>query len=584
MQPTIAANTLFYGDNLPILREHIPDESVDLVYLDPPFNSNRNYSVLFRDESGKHSEAQIEAFEDTWHWSEQAEETLWNLQDEGTYEVSKAVSALVELIGKNQVMAYLVMMAARLVELHRVLKNTGTLYLHCDPTASHYLKVLLDTIFGPTSFMNEVSWKRSSAHSDTKQGMRRYGRIRDVLLVYTKSPVQSGMRTWNAQYTPYTEEYLEAEYKHVSPDGRRYAEGNPTAAKSGGDTEYEWHVKRKIPEPGDPPNRWEADLSEEYRTPRPGYEYESIPPYNGCYWAYSKANMIAFAKSGHLIHRKTGMPRIVQYADEMPGIPLQDSWDDIPPASGNEDLGYPTQKPLKLLERIVTASSNPGDVVLDPFCGCGTAIAAAQKLERRWIGIDITHLSVALMKYRLEDMFPGVQIQVRGEPEELAGARQLALDDRYQFQWWALSLIRAKPLGANKAGGKTGKKGADRGIDGIINFFDGSNIPKRVIVQVKSGKVSSRDIRDLVGTLDREKAAIGVFLTLEDPSGPMKKEAVSAGYYRSQGWGRDYPRMQILTIEQLLRGAQVEMPPQHRTFREAQKATTPEPDHPRLDL
>jgi site-specific DNA-methyltransferase (adenine-specific) len=274
------------------------------------------------------------------------------------------------------------------------------------------------------------------------------------------------------------------------------------------------------------------------------------------------------------------------YLDESPGVRLQNLWEDIPAIASKsaERLGYPTQKPLALLERVISTSSHPGDVVLDPFCGCGTAIAAAQKLERRWIGIDITHLSIALMKHRLEAMFPGIEFNVIGEPEDVGSARQLAQDDRYQFQWWALSLIRAKPLGANKAGGKTGKKGADQGIDGVINFFDDGNTPKRVLVQVKSGKVSSRDIRDLVGTLDREKAEIGVFLTLEEPSGPMKKEALSAGYYRSQGWGRDYPRMQLLTAEQLLHGAQVEMPPQHGTFREAQRARAQEPDHLRLDL
>jgi site-specific DNA-methyltransferase (adenine-specific) len=275
-----------------------------------------------------------------------------------------------------------------------------------------------------------------------------------------------------------------------------------------------------------------------------------------------------------------------RYLDELEGQAVHELWTDIAPINpqARERLGYPTQKPETLLERIIQASSNPGDLVLDPFCGCGTAIAAAQKLERRWIGIDITHLSVALMKYRLEDMFSGIEIKVKGEPEDLGGARQLAADDRYQFQWWALSLIRAKPLGGNKAGGKTGKKGVDQGIDGVINFFDGDNTPKRVLVQVKSGKVSSRDIRDLVGTLDREQAQIGVFLTLEEPSGPMKKEAVSAGYYRSQGWGRDFPRMQILTVEQLLHGARVEMPPQHGTFREAQRARMQESEHLQLDL
>src|SRR5215203_5237930 len=549
VQQSITTNTLFYGDNLPILREHVPDESIDLIYLDPPFNSNRTYNVLFKDESGREAEAQIEAFEDTWHWSEAAEETLYKLQSEESDEVSKTVAALRDLVGTNQVMAYLVMMAARLVELHRVLKPTGSLYLHCDPTSSHYLKLVMDAIFGPTKFRTEIIWKRSTAHSDTKQGRRQHGRVHDVILFYTKGDEW----TWNPVYTPYDEEYVESNYKHVEPaTGRRYQLDNisgPGGAAKG----------------------------------NPSYEVMGVTRY----WRYSEQKMDEMIRQGRIIQNNTGaVPRYKRYLDEMPGVPLQYLWTDIGPLSSqaSERLGYPTQKPMALLERIINTSSNAGDVVLDPFCGCGTAIAAAQNLERKWIGIDITHLSVALMKYRLEDMYPGVEIRVVGEPEDMGGARQLAQDDRYQFQWWALSRIRAKPLGANKAGGKTGKKGADQGIDGVINFFDGGSTPKRVLVQVKSGKVSSRDIRDLVGTLDREKAQIGVFLTLEEPSGPMEKEAVSAGYYRSQGWGRDYPRMQILTVEQLLHGAQVQMPPQHGTFKEAQRARAQEPDHLRLDL
>ncbi len=548
MQPSIAANTLFYGDNLPILREHIPDESVDLVYLDPPFNSNRNYNVLFRDEAGKHAEAQIEAFEDTWHWSEHAEEIYRDLVTEGADEVAKAISALRDLVGTNQVMAYLVMMAARLVELHRVLKPTGSLYLHCDPTSSHYLKLVLDAIFGPTRFRSEIVWKRSSAHSDTKQGRRIHGHIHDVIFFYTKSDEW----TWNPVYTPYSREYSEHTYRHVEPGtGRRYRLDNLTASKPGGDTSYEW---------------------------------KGVRPYQGRYWAYSRAKMEEFDRQGRLVYsKKSGMPNYKRYLDEMPGVSLQDLWTDIPPVGKQERLGYPTQKPEALLERIVSTSSDPGDIVLDPFCGCGTAITAAQKLERRWIGIDITHLSVALQKYRLEAMFPGIEFEVIGEPGDVGSAHQLAQDDRYQFQWWALSLIRAKPLGA-KGGGKTGKKGSDKGIDGSINFFDGGSAPKRVLVQVKSGKVKSGDIRDLVGTVDREKAAIGVFVTLEETTSHMRQEAVSAGFYHSPGWGQDYPRIQILTIEELLHGAKVKMPPQHGTFREAQRAKAPETDHLRLDL
>src|SRR5215216_6066971 len=211
MHQPIATNTLFYGDNLPILREHIPDESIDLVYLDPPFNSNRNYSVLFRDESGKHSEAQIEAFEDTWHWSEHAEATFRGLVTDSPAEVGKAISALRDLIGTNQVMAYLVMMATRLVELHRVLKPTGSLYLHCDPTASHYLKIVMDAIFGPTNFRNEVIWQRTTAHSDAKQGARHFGRVHDVLLFYVKSE----HATFNVQWMPYDQEYIESHYRFI---------------------------------------------------------------------------------------------------------------------------------------------------------------------------------------------------------------------------------------------------------------------------------------------------------------------------------------------------------------------------------
>jgi site-specific DNA-methyltransferase (adenine-specific) len=246
-----------------------------------------------------------------------------------------------------------------------------------------------------------------------------------------------------------------------------------------------------------------------------------------------------------------------------------------------ERLGYPTQKPLALLERIIQASSNPGDLVLDPFCGCGTTIAAAQKLGRKWIGIDVTHLAIALQKYRLAEMFPGISFQVLGEPEDIGSARQLAQDDRYQFQWWALSLVRAKPLGG-EAGSKQGKKGSDRGIDGVINFVDEGSKPKRVLVQVKSGHVKSGDVRDLRGTVDREEAAMGVFITLEPPTPEMKKEAVSTGFYHSPGWGRNYPKFQILTVAELLAGAKIDMPPAWGTFKQAQRAERSGPEQPEL--
>src|SRR5579885_779447 len=529
----VTENTLFYGDNLFILCEYLPGESVDLIYLDPPFNSSRNYNVLFKDEHGSESQAQIAAFEDTWHWNLEAERSYTELLTEAPEHVARMIESLRVFIGDNQMMAYLVMMVARLVELHRVLKPTGSLYLHCDPTASHYLKIMLDTIFGAQNFRNEIIWKRTNVHSDAKH----WSPVNDTILFYTKGT----KFTWNPPYAPHSEQHVESKYTATDSDGRRFTLSDMTS-----------------------PN------------PRPNmmYEWKGYPsPPNG--WRYSQETMAKLDAEGRIWYpdSKTKRPRLKRYLDEMPGTLLSSNWTDIPPinSQATERLGYPTQKPLALLERIIQASSHPGDVVLDPFCGCGTAIAAAQKLGRKWIGIDITHLSIALMKYRLEDMFPGITFTVHGEPQDIDGARQLAQESRYQFQWWSLSLVRAQPFGG-EAGSKTAKKGSDKGIDGIIPFMDdASGTRKRVIVQVKSGHVNSGLIRDLVGTMKREDAPIGVFITLENPSADMKTEAIKQGFYHSPLWNKDYPALQILTISDLLKGAQIKMPPEHGTFRQAQR-------------
>ena len=550
-------NTLYYGDNLPILREYISSESIDLVYLDPPFNSNRSFNVLYRHESGRDSEAQVQAFDDTWHWNQHTEATYEELVTHGRPEISSMLAATRQFIGENQMMAYLVMMAARLVELHRVLKPTGSLYLHCDPTASHYLKIVLDTIFGPKNMRAEIIWKRSAAHNDAKQGAKQPGRIHDVILFYSKD---DDNWIWNQVYLEYAQEYVDTNYRYIDEQtGRRFKSTDLTAAKPGGDTLYEWKGRRPPP---------------------------------GRYWAFSKENMQKFEEAGLIHYTSTGTPRLKQYLDEMPGVSLQDIWTDIPPINAHaaERLGYPTQKPVALLERIIQASSNPGDVVLDPFCGCGTTIAAAQKLGRIWIGIDVTTLAINLQKNRLKTAF-GIEsphdYEVVGEPVDLAGARQLAQEDRYQFQWWAASLIQARALGSGPDD-KKGKKGADRGIDGEIVFFDdNTGKPKKVIVQVKSGKVSSATIRDLRGVIEREKAAIGVLITLEEPSHPMITEAAATGFY-STSWG-NFPRLQILTIDGLLhREQRLEMPsPNQRqmlTFKEAPKEKPDKPNQPKLEL
>jgi DNA modification methylase len=424
---SMSDNQLFFGDNLPILRNRIATEFVDLIYLDPPFNSSVDYNTFFAPRHGTRAAAQIKAFHDTWRWDETAERSFREVvASQGR--AAHLLITLRALLGPSDMMAYLAMMTPRLIELHRVLKPTGTLYLHCDPTASHYLKIVLDAVFGPRRYLNELSWKRSSAHSDAKQGMRRLGRIRDVILIYTKSAEY----TWNTQYIPYSAEYLASEYRHRQ-GSRFYKETDLTAAKPGGDTAYDWHVKRQVGRA-----TWLPDLNGEHERPRAGWEYQAVRPYRNRYWAYSRENMIKFVRSGRIKHRATGMPRLMQFADEMPGIPLQDLWTDISPESGKEYLGYLTQKPRLLMERIVACSSNPGDVVLDPFCGCGTTIAAAQSLGRTWIGIDLTALAISLIRKRLRDQGATFTVNVDGEPENIHEAAALAEHDRHQFQWWAV--------------------------------------------------------------------------------------------------------------------------------------------------
>lgn len=549
-------NTLYYGDNLGILREQIPAESIDLIYLDPPFNSNRSYNVLFKSRSGKESAAQIEAFDDTWTWSDQESgELLKEMTHHGSVPrvVAETLLSLQRFLGPSDMFAYLVMMTSRLVELHRALKPTGSLYLHCDPTASHYLKIVLDTIFGPKRFLNEISWRRSSAHSDTAQGMKRCGRIRDVILLYSKSATY----TWNPVYTPYDESYLKGSYRHVAPDGRRYRESDLTAAKSGGDTEYDWWVKR----PKGADVRWVADLDDEHLDPRADWEYLAVRPYKGRYWAYKKSTLLEWARVGKLIHRSTGVPQFMRFADEMPGVILQDDWDDINPASGTESLGYPTQKPLALLERIISASSNPGDVVLDAFCGCGTAVDAAQKLERRWIGIDVTILAIDLIKTRLIDTYGesvAREFRILGTPTELESAIDLFHRSPFEFERWAVTLVDGEP---------NQKQVGDKGIDGVIRFpADRAQRVGEALVSVKGGRqINPSMVRDLAGTVRSRDAEMGLLLTLSDPTAGMLEAARTSGVYVWPINQQTYPKTQIVTIEDLLRHQRPNMP--NATFR-----------------
>ena len=521
-------NVLYYGDNLDILRrrEYFPDESIDLIYLDPPFNSNRSYNVLFRESTGAASEAQIEAFEDTWHWGPPAARAYEEVMTGQHQNVARLLRAMVEGLGHNDVTAYLTMMAVRLVELHRVLKPTGSMYLHCDPTASHYLKMLMDAVFGPSHFRNEIVWQRTSAHGDSKK----FGRVNDTILYCCKSD----RYTWNPQYAEHDPGYVEAFYRYNDPERG--------------------------------PFRLDHIIRSSTMGPRPNlaYEYKGYTPKWG--WRVTRDKLEAFDRDGRLHLSKTGRPYLKRFLNEMKGTALKALWTDIPPVGpqARERLGYPTQKPLALLERVINASSNPGDIVLDPFCGCGTATHAAHKLGRQWIGIDITHLAIGLVRRRMQDAFPGLEIEVIGEPVDLAWARDLAQRDKYQFQWWALDKLGAQPVSGRK-------KGSDRGIDGVIPFFAGPKEDyKRALVSVKGGEhVNVGMVRDLVGVLEREKEPIGVLLTLELPTQPMVTEAASAGFYHNDFWQKDYPRVQILTVEEMLAGKRPDMPSTRSPFAQA---------------
>lgn len=539
-----AQNLLYYGDNLDVLRRHVRDESIDLIYLDPPFNSDANYNVLFAAKDGTQASAQIHAFEDTWHWDQAAAESYEKAVERGG-PVADVLHAFRTFLGTNDMLAYLAMMAPRLVELRRVLKNSGSLFLHCDSTASHYLKLLLDGVFGPERFISEIIWKRTHSHGDPS---RKFGAITDAIFLYSRSDEY----TFVPQYRPFDAEYIAKTFTGVDPDGRRWQS-----------------VTLRSPHP-------RPNLMYPYAASN-GVTYQ--PHANG--WSCDIERMKTYDREGrlHFPSKATGALRLKMFLNESPGVKVQNLWTDIPPISANaqERLGYPTQKPAALLERIIATSSNPGEVVLDPFCGCGTTIEAAQKLGRKWIGIDITHLAIGLIKTRLRDAFgDGAKYDVVGEPTTIEDAARLAMDEPYQFQAWALGLVGARQAGAIK-------KGADKGIDGRLYFHDGSPDTRQIILSVKAGKMHATYVRDLRGVLEREMADIGVLISFDRPTKAMRAEAASAGFYDSP-WGM-HPRLQLLTIEELLAGRGIDYPQTagvNRTFRQAPRARRVAEPHPGL--
>ncbi len=502
-------NQLFFGDNLDWLRNKgfFPDASVDLIYLDPPFNSKRDYNLLFKSPKGKQSEAQIEAFKDSWSWGDQAEKELDELLDHRNTDVAQMINALVAFLGRNDMTAYLVMMSTRLLEMHRVLKPTGSLYLHCDPTASHYLKVVLDAVFGFENYRNEIIWKRSNPKS---HGSINFPTCSDTIFRYTKSSAF----TFHQPYETHDPEYVESAYRYSDEKGQY----------------------RLLPLLNPNDNR-----------PNLTYEFMGVTRV----WRWTHERMQQAQADGLIVQTKSGaVPQYKKYLEDSKGRTVTNVWTDIQQAAGNESLGYPTQKPLALLERIIEASSNKGDVVLDPFCGCGTAVHAAQKLKRKWIGVDITHLAISLIEKRLKDAFKSrCEFEVHGTPKDLEAARNLAMRDKYQFQYWAVSLVKAQPF-------QSKKKGADGGVDGLKFFHDVDKAgARKIVVSVKGGGLKADDVRALNHVREREAAEIALFLSLETPTKGMIADAASAGFYES-ATGKKYPRVQLLTIEGLISGKQ----------------------------
>lgn len=511
-------NKLYFGDNLDWLAK-MDAQSVDLVYLDPPFNSQATYNLLYKSPDGEAAQAQYQAFVDSWRWGPATDAAFVSIMRSGS-PAANILSSLNNYMQKSDLMAYLVMMAARLIELRRVMKPTATLYLHCDSSASHYLKIILDSIFGTSAFRNEIIWKRSNAKSLMS---RRLATNHDTVLLYSV-----GDNYWNedSAFLPYDPTDLSdktsEKYSQIDTDGRRY--------------------------------QLTSLINPNQNRPNLTYEFLGVTRV----WRWTKDRMQAAYEEGFVVQSAPGrVPRFKRYLDKQRGTPLDDVWTDIPPlnSQAQERLGYPTQKPLALLERIIKLSSKPGDVVLDPFCGCGTAIEAAQSLGRKWVGIDITALAIDVVERRLSRM--GLRRNshylVDGIPLDMDGARRLFAEDPHQFQLWALTLVDGQPRDG-------GKKGADKGVDGVVFFQDDSKNTGQAVVSVKGGiNIHAQHVRDLIGTMNNQRAKLGLLVTLNEPTSAMLKtareaESVEAG-------GKLIPRVQICSVADLLKGKKPKLPP-----------------------
>lgn len=529
-------NQLYFGDCLDILKklhsEH-KEGFIDLIYIDPPFNSKRNYNILFEEADLKDAKAQKEAFADTWS-NISYKDTIQELK-EIDLDVFHFLEAIDGINVSKSAVAYLTTMAIRIWYMHKVLKPTGSFYLHCDPTMSHYLKMICDLIFKEKNFRNEIIWKRQNAKG---LAFTRFASNHDVILYYSKTKEF----TWNAQYKKHDEKYLADFYKYTENEtGRRYRLDNLAN-----------------------PSKDRPNLT---------YEFLGITRV----WRWTKERMEQAYKDGLVVQTKPGnVPALKRYLDEQEGTPIDDIWIDIPPiqSQSGESLGYPTQKPTELLERILTASSNTGDLVADFFCGCGTTIAAAQALKRNWLGVDISHLSIGLIeRKRLIEPFlrsgDKPVYEIHGLPKDLASAQQLAsgtIGGRLKFQDW---IIETKLGGIHNP-----KKTADGGWDGHITF-EGVNGKDTALIEVKSGHVNVKNVREFIQVVNKQKAAMGIFVCFKNEvTKPMLSEAKDQKYYGQEIWGNEIDKIQIITVEDLLDKKTIRIPYKNQTFKVSKQNIT----------
>jgi len=535
-------NRLYYGDCLTILQD-FPLASVDLIYLDPPFNSNRQYNAIYKDETGRPLPDQLDAFCDTWELDDERERAIRAMPvlmresgiDDDTADLWRLWMRALRHT-QPRLLAYLSYMAQRLLVMHRILKPTGSLYLHCDPTASHYIKALLDAVFGHANFRNELVWKRTSAHN----AARRFGPIHDTILFYSKSD----RYTWNRVLQAYDPDYVKRFYRYTDDDdGRRYRVGDLTGAGTReGESGRPW--RHHSPTAG----------GRHWAVPRSFPGSENMP--SGVIAGLDYLDEIGRV---HWPSRGRGVPAFKRYLDDMDGMAAQDIIMDIQPAYGRERMGYATQKPLALLDRLIEAGSNEGDVVLDPFCGCATTVEAAHNLKRRWIGIDIAiHAVKRVASVRLKDrlgLVEGEDFTVEGVPRDLEGARDLWERDKYHFQKWAVEQVD---------GFVTTKRTADGGIDGRLYFAlpDDPDL-QSMVLEVKGGRtVSIRDLRALHGVLENGEALLAGLIAL-NPLGPT--QALNFARFAARAGtldvlGIDYPRLQVLTVADILDGRRFKTP------------------------